>query len=137
MNIEEVSEWMTIADSDFGSAKILNEAVNKYYEIICYHCAQAAEKYLKGYLVYKSVIPEKTHDLLNMNNHCIKIDNNFQNIEIVCGFLNKFANDIRYPHRYETTEADTNFAITAVEKIRNFKPVLDLRNIVSNNEINE
>ena len=80
MNIEEVSEWITLADCDFGSAKILNEAVRKYYEIICYHCAQAAEKYLKGYLVFQNVIPEKTHDLLNLNNHCIQIDNNFQNM---------------------------------------------------------
>ena len=34
MNSEEVKEWMTIADCDFDSAKILNEATRKYYEII-------------------------------------------------------------------------------------------------------
>ena len=39
--------------------------------------------------------------------------------------------DIRYPHRFETTEADTNFSIDSVEKIRNLEPVLELRNIIS------
>jgi len=53
MNNEEAREWMTIADSDLDSAKILNNAVYKHCEIICYHCAQAVEKYFKGYLVYK------------------------------------------------------------------------------------
>jgi HEPN domain-containing protein len=126
MNIEEASEWITIADIDFDSAKILNEAVRRHYEIICYHCAQAVEKYLKAYLVYQNVIPEKTHNLPYLNNHCIIMDNDFQNIRTVCAFLNRFANDIRYPHQYETTETDVNHALEAVEKIRNFTPVLEL-----------
>ena len=41
MNNEEVKEWFDIADSDFDSAKILNEAFRKHYGITCYHCAQA------------------------------------------------------------------------------------------------
>jgi HEPN domain-containing protein len=52
MNIDDVMEWMKLADDDFDSAKILNESIRKHYEIICYHCAQAVEKYLKGYLTY-------------------------------------------------------------------------------------
>ena len=131
MNIEETSEWIALADCDFDSAKILNEAARKHYEIICYHCAQAVEKYLKSYLVYHNMIPEKTHDLSYLNKHCIQIDNEFQNLKTICDLLNRFANDIRYPHKYEVTEGDTNLAIAAVEKIRNFKPVLDLRNLIS------
>jgi hypothetical protein len=47
MNNENAKEWLQLADDDLYSAKILNEANRKPYEIICYHCAQAAEKYLK------------------------------------------------------------------------------------------
>jgi len=128
MNTEEVKEWITIADCDFDSAKILNEAARRHYEIICYHCAQATEKYLKAYLVYHDIIPEKNHDLLHLNRCCMNIDSAFQNINTMCGFLNRFANDIRYPHKYEVTDDDVNFAIGAVEKIRNFKPISNLRN---------
>ena len=67
MNIDDVKEWIEIADNDFDSAKILNEAARKHYEIICYLCSQAVEKYLKGYLVFMDVVPKKTHDLRFLN----------------------------------------------------------------------
>ena len=134
MNNEEVREWFEIADSDFDSAQILNEAVRRHYEVICYHCAQAAEKYLKGYLVFNDILPEKTHDLVHLTKCCFLIDNDFQNLQTVCGFLNRFANDIRYPHKYEVTEGDTKHAINAVEKIRNSTPILDVRNAISNSD---
>ena len=132
MNIEDVKEWYSIADSDFDAAKLLNDAVRKHREIICYHCAQAVEKYFKGYLIYWDIIPQKTHNLLLLNNLCVEKDNAFIEIQTLCHFLNRFANDIRYPNRYEVTENDVNFAVKAVEKIRNFKPILDLRDIISN-----
>ena len=62
MNIEDVKEWMEIADNDFDSAILLNESVRKHYEIICYHCAQTVEKHIKGYLISKNIIPQKTHE---------------------------------------------------------------------------
>ena len=50
MNTEDVIEWVTIADDDFDSAKILIDAARKHFEVICYLCAQSVEKYLTGYL---------------------------------------------------------------------------------------
>jgi HEPN domain-containing protein len=131
MNNENVVEWLQLADEDLYSAKILNEAARKPYEIICYHCAQAVEKYLKGYLTFQNSIPQKTHDLIFLNNLCIEKDTEFQNIKTACDFLNRFANDIRYPHKYEITEADVNFSLDAVEKIRNIKPMIDIRKITN------
>ena len=135
MNIEDVKEWYRIADNDFDSAKLLNEAIRRHYEIICYMCAQSAEKYLKGYLIYKDTVPQKTHNLLFLNNLCIEFDVAFENIIVECGFLNRYATDIRYPNKYEISEADVNIAINAVEKIRTFQPILDLRELIGNNEI--
>ena len=128
MDIEDAIEWIKIAENDFDSAKILNEAVRKHFEVICYLCAQAAEKYLKGYLVSKDIIPEKTHNLPFLNNLCAKIEPTFANVKKICDFLNQFADDIRYPHKYEITEDDVKFSINAVEKIRNLTPILGLRN---------
>lgn len=72
MNTEDVIEWITIADNDFDSAKLLNEAAaRKHFEVICYLCAQSVEKYLKGYLIYYDVIPRKSHDLSFLNELCI------------------------------------------------------------------
>jgi HEPN domain-containing protein len=129
MNSDDVLEWVEIADNDFDSARILNESARKHCEIICYHCAQAVEKYLKGYLIFKNVIPKKTHDLRFLNNLCIEFDINFESIITECAFLNKFANDIRYPHKYQVNESDVSYSISIVEKIRNFEPINNLRNI--------
>ena len=60
----DVIEWIQIAKEDFYAAQLLNQAVRKPFEIICYHCAQAVEKYFKGYLTYNEINPEKTHNLL-------------------------------------------------------------------------
>jgi HEPN domain-containing protein len=126
MNSEDVKEWMQLADEDLYSAKILNEAVRRPLEIICYHCAQAVEKYLKGFLIYHDVIPQKTHDLPSLNQRCIELDVRFNNIQTLCSYLTTFASDVRYPHKYTVTDADANFAIHAVEKIKDFKPIIDL-----------
>jgi HEPN domain-containing protein len=131
MKIKDVMEWMQIADDDFDSAKILNESAHKHYEIICYHCAQAVEKYLKGYLSYNDIIPQKTHNLLLLNDICIETDDAFENIRTECSLLNRFANEIRYPHRIEINGEDVNYALVAVEKIRNFEPIQNLRNIIT------
>ena len=132
MNIKDVKEWFMIAEKDFESANVLNNTFRKHNELICYLCSQAVEKYLKGYLIYNGIIPERTHNLHHLNTICIGIDKVFETIKKECGFLNKFANDIRYPHEYETTETDINFSIKTVEKIRNLEPILELRNIISN-----
>ena len=71
MNIDDVKEWFMIADADFDSAIILSQAFRKHYEIICYLCTQAVEKYLKGYLEYMDIIPKKTHNLTYLNSICI------------------------------------------------------------------
>jgi hypothetical protein len=45
---------------------------------------------------------------------------------------------MRYPHKYEVNNNDAGFSINAVEKIRNIKPIIDLRNkIDGENNITE
>ena len=134
MKINDVIEWIQIAEDDLYAAKILSEAVRKPFEIICYHCAQAIEKYLKGYLTYNDITPEKTHNLLLLLEFCIEKDNNFQTIRTECGLLNKFTNEIRYPHRIEITEEDMVYSINAVERIRSIEPIKLLLEIIENNK---
>jgi HEPN domain-containing protein len=131
MKISDVIEWIQIAEEDFYSAQLLNQAtVRKPNEIICYHCAQAIEKYLKGYLTYIGILAQKTHNLLLLLEYCIRNDHIFENIRGECGFLNRFTNEIRYPHRIEIKEDDVIYSIRAVDKVKNIEPIEMLRNIV-------
>jgi HEPN domain-containing protein len=131
MKIKDVMEWVQLVDDDFDSAVLLNGAVRKHNEVICYLCAQSAEKHLRAYLAYQDIIPEKTHNLIFLNKLCIEKDNEFQNIATLCNILNRFANDICYPHKYEVTKNDVSFSIGAVETIKNIKPIVALRNEIN------
>ena len=63
-NEKILKEWMEFARMDFLTAKHLYEHMYpKPLEIICYHCQQAIEKFLKGVLISKGVTIKKTHDL--------------------------------------------------------------------------
>jgi HEPN domain-containing protein len=137
MHNDDVKEWLRIADDDFDSAKILNESATKHDEIICYLCAQAVEKYLKGYLTWNDVMPEKTHNLTYLNRICMEKDRIFENIKTECDILNRYNNDIRYPHKYEVNESDVSFSIDAVEKVRNMEKLLNIRNDINNENNSE
>ena len=45
------SEWLEFAKMDLGAAEYLLTMHPLPVEIICYHCEQAAEKFLKAVLV--------------------------------------------------------------------------------------
>ena len=130
MKINDVIEWIQIAEEDFYSAQLLNQADRKPFEIICYHCAQAVEKYLKGYLTYNEITPEKTHNLLLLLDICIGKEDIFEKIRTECSFLNKFTNEIRYPHRIEIKDEDIIYSINSVDRVRNIDPIKKLINIV-------
>jgi HEPN domain-containing protein len=42
-------EWLQYANSDFEAAKFSQSMLPTPLEIICYHCQQSSEKYLKGF----------------------------------------------------------------------------------------
>ncbi|MGB9840219.1 HEPN domain-containing protein [Thermovenabulum sp.] len=89
-------EWFDRAKKDFDAAKILYE-----YEgdkgIICFHCQQAVEKYLKGYLIYKTGMLHDGHSLTKLCKKAYQFDNRFKNIIKDCAFLNQFYIETRYP----------------------------------------
>jgi len=62
-----------------------------------------------------------------LNDKCIEIDNNFQEIKMECGFLNRYINEIRYPYRIQVYEEDVLYVINSVEKIRNIEQLKKIR----------
>jgi HEPN domain-containing protein len=48
VNIKEAQEWQRLAAMDLNTAEYLQNMSPLPLEIICYHCQQSAEKYLKG-----------------------------------------------------------------------------------------
>lgn len=58
---EKVHRWIIKAENDMKAIQNLLDSSDIITDAICFHSQQAAEKYLKAYLVSNGVDPEKTH----------------------------------------------------------------------------
>jgi HEPN domain-containing protein len=56
-------EWLAKAEKDFQFAQTVFVEEKEYYDQICLHFHQSAEKFLKAYLIANALGFERTHDL--------------------------------------------------------------------------
>jgi HEPN domain-containing protein len=117
----ELKQWFSAADDDLKSAEYL--ATMRYPRpegIICFHCQQSAEKYLKGFLFKNNVEFPKIHDLIKLLELCECVDVQFSTILSKCNTLNRYSVISRYPDELEIVPEDTNSALQYAKEIRDF-----------------
>ncbi len=119
-NFQIAREWFNIAEMDIASAKYLQNMRPVPVEIICYHCQQSSEKFLKGFLSACGHEITKTHDLILLNKICQKYYVEFKSIEEECLRLTDYGVNIRYPYPMELNETDLKIAIKDAGKIKIF-----------------
>ena len=96
-----VNEWLKKAEEDFEFASsVLEEST--FYAQICFHFHQAAEKYLKAFIVARDLEFQKIHDLPVLLKACTAVDSSLQKTENECKFLNRFYLETRYPVHWPT-----------------------------------
>lgn len=118
-NKEVVKEWMEKAEEDFGFASSSINLEN-YFAQICFHFQQAAEKYLKAFIIANELGFRPVHNLLELPEIFRQIEPKIKEIEDACRYLNPFYIDARYPVHWPT-RYDRETAIKAkasAEKIR-------------------
>jgi len=120
VDIKEYKEWQRLADMDLKTAEYLKEMKPLPIEIICYHCQQSAEKYLKGYLVFSGELPPKMHDLDELCKLCIKHSDSFSNIADNCSDLTAYGVQLRYPMELSLDEDDMKQALNGANKVKDF-----------------
>lgn len=92
------AEWLQLADEDFGFASTnLEDSQSTYFGLICFHFQQAAEKYLKAFIVANKLPFSKIHDLDTLRRLCQKKSNEFVQVTDECIFLSDFYIQTRYP----------------------------------------
>ena len=96
-----VNDWLKKAEEDFGFASSVLED-STFYAQICFHFHQAAEKYLKAFIVARDLEFQKIHDLPVLLKSCTAVDSSLQKIENECKFLNRFYLESRYPVHWPT-----------------------------------
>ena len=104
----ELQQWLDIAGKDLAAAQYL--ARNMWpvsYEIVCFHCQQAVEKYLKWVLVLHDIDPPKVHDLVELEKLCEVIAPQFESLYEKCSVLTEYAVHSRYPSEKRLEKQDT------------------------------
>jgi HEPN domain-containing protein len=118
--VTQAQEWYRFAAMDLDSAKYLLKMNPVPIEIICYHCQQSAEKYLKGYLVLCGKRPPKTRDLDELCNLSLQLSDTFKDIADQCSDLAAYGIHSRYPMEIMLEEQDMRQALNSAKAVRDF-----------------
>ena len=118
VDAEFVVPWIIKAENDIMAARFLAKTMHPIpTEIVCFHCQQAVEKYLKAFLAYNDQEPPKTHDLMELIKFCNTFDGGFLILSPKCEYLVPFAARTRYPGSIDPDEEDMKIALAYAEDI--------------------
>ena len=107
--LEEVRAWLTKADHDLRAAERLLADPDPLPDVAVYHCQQAAEKALKGFLTLHDASFGKTHALVALVTGAAEMDASFLELLPDAEYLTPFSWRFRYPGELlqpEPKEAD-------------------------------
>ena len=108
-----VQAWIRKAESDVNNARLILASQEEAppLDTVCFHCQQAAEKYLKAFLVDRDVSFLHSHNLSDLVVACAEADGAFAAVRTKAETLTPYAVEIRYPDdfympmRHEAEEA--------------------------------
>ena len=85
---EYVQDWLVKAASDLAVARLIEKEAEPEVRVNArYHCQQAAEKALKGFLTFFDQPVGKTHDIVALIKQAAKIEPPFQTWSIAGSIL--------------------------------------------------
>ena len=96
-NLKIAKDWISFANTDLIGAKALLDLGENFLSLAAFHAQQAAEKSLKGYLVFNSIRVPKTHDIGDLLALIELKDNHFAELLKPCLDLTDYAVAYRYP----------------------------------------
>ena len=117
----DVEAWIKRAEEDLFTAKALMEFKKPVPWIVCFHAQQAAEKFLKAFLIHHYRPVSKTHDIKALILECSKIDPSFRKLlKEEVDRLTEYAVETRYPVLLEPTIEEAREALELASKVRDF-----------------
>jgi HEPN domain-containing protein len=113
--------WFQKAENDLLNVQNNLQAERYASDTVCFHCQQAAEKYLKGFLAWRRVPFAKIHDLpelLKQVKHVAGAD--AEGLSDHLFQLDPYSVSIRYPQEYEEEpdEQEVQEAVEAAYAVR-------------------
>lgn len=89
-------DWTRQAGIDLAAARTLM-GEEQFYPLVCYHCQQAVEKALKGFLIKKTGYLRPGHHLLKLLLAAAQFQPKFSALDKDCALINEYYTASRYP----------------------------------------
>ena len=117
--VEALRQWVREAEHDLEAAsRIMAIAEGCPFDTVCFHCQQAAEKYLKCLLTYLGIQAPRTHDLKALA-ALIPLEQRFRVPVEDLVELNPYSVDVRYADDWREPQlSDANRALALASKVR-------------------
>jgi HEPN domain-containing protein len=115
--------WVERAEEDYQAATLSLRRKKPLTYVACFHAQQCAEKYLKALLVSQGVIVSKVHDLLLLNDQCIRAGVLLGIDAKKLNTLSDYAVRVRYPGD-DPTPDEAREAVEIAKVVRRFARVL-------------
>lgn len=90
-------QWVRKAEEDFKVARSLAAQAKPPRNTVCFHCQQAAEKYVKALLQELGEPVPRTHDLEDLLDLLLPHDATLKPLRRGLGSLTRYAVEYRYP----------------------------------------
>jgi HEPN domain-containing protein len=122
VDVAIAQEWLIKGDEDFEFATINLEEGKPFFAQICFHFQQAAEKYLKAFIIAHELEFRKIHDLPLLLKICSSKDPSFEQLREDCEYLTTFYVEARYPVHWpaDFSRREAERAHHAATHIRSF-----------------
>jgi len=120
-----VRSWLLKAKHDLASARVLAASNPPLLDTAVYHCQQAAEKAVKGYLVFCDQEVERVHDIEVLIRSAMSCAQRFAEWVDVGIELTPYARLYRYPGPVtEPTQEQFDRALSAAQGLYEFIALL-------------
>ncbi len=126
---ETTREWVHVAEEDYSAiVQLFVNGKNPPYGVVCFHCQQCVEKYLKAFLTEQEIDFPRTHWLSILLQLMLPIKPEWNIHEDALNVLSNFATETRYPGEFQINRKVTQNAVVIAEEIREIIRVeLDIR----------
>lgn len=116
--IAETKSWFDKAAKDLRAAEQDLRASPQLLEDAVFHCQQAVEKTLKGFLTWHDRPFRKTHDLVELGQQCVDLDAALNSLLGRAAPLTEYAWKFRYPGEpEEPSKQETDEAVSIAREV--------------------
>ena len=114
-----VGQWLHKAQLDLEAAEELLSSKRNLHYPACFHCQQAAEKCLKGYLTWFQIEFPKTHSIRELLNLARAINGDLVERVKEASSLTTYGVEVRYPGDLpEPTRQEAETALALARSVR-------------------